>query len=203
MHIRSANQQDSSRLADLVWASASKNLAALFNVGASKPSQAYLQYAFQRLQGQYGYGNHWVLESEQQVVASISAWHSTLTDDFYQASLKSVVEFFGLASFDVIKRSELIAQLIPKPLQHEWCIGHLAVLPHYQRKGIASLMLDFMSELAIKHDKTELSLDVEEANTVALAFYQHHGFAPQGKTMVSPQSAALGLGTHLHLTKKV
>lgn len=87
MLIRKAREKDARVLAELVYTAAPRSLSALFDVAPTLNCQGYFAQTFQRESGQYGFGNHWVVEAESQVVAAVTAWHSELSENFHHASL--------------------------------------------------------------------------------------------------------------------
>jgi ribosomal protein S18 acetylase RimI-like enzyme len=59
-------------------------------------------------------------------------------------------------------------------------LGQLYVRPQHQGKGIGGMLLDEI--LASFPDAESVRLEVEEANTRAVTFYQAHGFSHAGDT---------------------
>ena len=59
-------------------------------------------------------------------------------------------------------------------------LNQLYVHPSCQRQGIGRALLEEV-EASFPEART-LRLEVEEANTVAIAFYRSNGFLPTGKT---------------------
>ncbi|WP_340677201.1 GNAT family N-acetyltransferase [Paraglaciecola sp.] len=204
MIIRQAHQQGISVLAELIYASGPQAFDALFTFNNNDNPQDFLLSALQHKDGQYGFANHWLALKNDKILASVSAWHTELNSDFHQATMRSVVEHFGLEqSIDVVARSQVVKHFIPAPQAHEWCIGHLAVLPQYQRQGIASQLLQFMGALALQKGKSTLSLDVSQDNLSAIQFYQQLGFNIETTSALSPEMQRLGLTRHLHLSKLI
>lgn len=202
MDIRQAKQSDSNGLASLIFSSAPTILSAVFDVDDEYSAMNFLQTGLLSAEGQYGYANHWVCEINNQIVGCLSAWHSDLPDSFHQATLSCLATFYGMShALPVVQASQALQDCIPKPTRHEWCIGHFAVLPEYQKQGVGSALLKLMHEQALSSGKLALSLDVDSANTQAIDFYLKQGFVQQNKSAVSPRMESLGVGSHLHLSK--
>jgi ribosomal protein S18 acetylase RimI-like enzyme len=204
MIIRPACQQDISLLAELIYASGSQVLESVFRFNNQHNPQDFLLSALQYKEGQYGFANHWLALKNDKILAVVCAWHTELNSDFHQATVNSVVEYFGLEhSIDVIARSQVVKHFIPTPQPHEWCIGHLAVLPKYQRQGVASQLLQFMGELALQKGKSTLSLDVSQDNHSAIQFYQQLGFNIVTTSELTTEMQHLGFTRHLHMCKLI
>lgn len=202
MLIRKARQQDALLLSQLIYASGSQVLDTVF--GQQPICQDFLHSALQQADGQYGFNNHWLAVDGDKVLGSISAWHHELGEQFHQASLKRVIDYYGIEQgLDVIARSQILRQFIPPPQAEEWCIGHLAVFAPHQRQGVASQLLSYMAKAAIKHHKTLLSLDVGQDNQGATAFYLRHGFSVTACSELTPDMQQLGFSRHLHLQKSL
>lgn len=202
MQIRQANQGDAITLGALIYSSAPVALAATFDINDELSAVNFLQTSLKQADGQYGYGNHWVAEINNLVVGCLSAWRSNLPNSFHQATLSNLTTFYGIAhALSVVQVSQALQDCIPKPKKHEFCIGHFAVLPQYQRQGIASALLKFAGKQALSFGKTTLGLDVESTNSQAIDFYLGQGFVQYNETEISPRMQALGIGRHLHLSK--
>mgnify|MGYP003647649043 CR=1 FL=1 len=204
MIIRGACQHDAPQLAALIYASGPVLIESVFGFDQQHTAQDFLLSAASHEFGQYGFANHFVAVENEQVLGSVCAWHTELSASFQQASLHSVVTYYGLERcLEVVSRSQIIKHFIPPPQAHEWCIGHLAVLTQYQRQGIATQLLQFMAGLAEKNGKTMLSLDVSTDNQSAIEFYKQQGFSLQSTSELTLEMQDLGFATHLHLHKKL
>lgn len=202
MKLRHANQGDASTLAQLVFSSAPVPLAATFDINHELSALNFLDSNLLSADGQYGYGNHWVAEIDNHVVGCLSAWHSDLPDSFHQATLTNLAVFYGVThALSVVQASQVLQDCIPKPKKNEWCFGHFAVLEQYQKQGVGSALLKLMHKQALTYGKLALSLDVDACNTQATNFYLRRGFVQKSESGVSPRMHALGIGSHLHLSK--
>jgi ribosomal-protein-alanine N-acetyltransferase len=63
---------------------------------------------------------------------------------------------------------------------NEGHITNIAVHPDYQRKGIASLLLEDFLSLAKEYEMSFLTLEVRKSNLPAQKLYQKYGFAIAG-----------------------
>ncbi|NCP65114.1 MAG: GNAT family N-acetyltransferase [Paraglaciecola sp.] len=204
MLIRPAQAADSERLGELIFSSAAHSLTALFTLDPKHSAKDFLHQALRQAEGQYGYANHWVADDGIHVQGAICAWHDQLSLAFHHATFDSVHRYYGLlGSAEVFKRSQLFARSVPPPQAHECCIGHLAVKPTQQRRGIATMLVHTIAEQAARMDKTHLSLDVESDNQAALAFYAKLGFEIIRESVASAALQQLGIGNYLHLSKAI
>jgi len=204
MKIRRANQADAISLAQLVFSSAPLALSTTFDINDELSALNFLHSNLLTADGQYGYANHWVAEIDNQVVACLSAWHSDLPDSFHQSTLTKLTDFYGIShALSVLRVSQALQDCMSKPKKHEWCIGHYAVLTDFQKQGVGSALLEVMHKQALAFGKLALCLDVESTNIQAIDFYLRRGFIQKSESGVSPNMLALGIGSHLHLSKQL
>jgi ribosomal protein S18 acetylase RimI-like enzyme len=204
MIIRGACQHDAPHLATLIYASGPVLIESVFGFNQQHNAQDFLLSAASHEFGQYGFANHFIAVENEQVLGSVCAWHTELSASFGQATLHSVVQYFGLEhSLEVVARSQVIKHFISPPLNHEWCIGHFAVFPQYRRQGVATRLLQFMTELAENSGKTTLSLHVAAENHSAIQFYQQQGFSLHSTSELTNEMQNLGFVVHKHMQKKL
>lgn len=204
MKIRSANQGDAKTLGQLILSSAPVAIRAIFDINHELSALNFLQTSLSRAGGQYGYDNHWVAEIDHLVVGCLSLWRSDLPDFFHQATLTTLTKFYGIAhTLSVVQASQALQDCIPKPIKTECCIGHFAVLSPYQRRGVATALLQFARKQGLGSGKSVLCLDVESTNSQAINFYLRQGFVQKSKSELSLRMQALGIGRHLHLSKPI
>jgi ribosomal protein S18 acetylase RimI-like enzyme len=201
---RQANQYDAAILAQLIFYSAPVALAATFDINDELSALNYLHANLLTSDGQYGFENHWVAEVDNQVAGCLSIWHSDLPDSFHQATLIKLTRFYGVAhALSVVQASQALQDCIPAPKEHELCIGHFAVLEKYQRRGVATDLLRVAQQKASVCDKSALCLDVESTNSQAINFYLGRGFIQERESGISQRMRTLGIGSHLHFSKKL
>ncbi|MDU0353252.1 GNAT family N-acetyltransferase [Paraglaciecola aquimarina] len=204
MFIRRAKADDADTLAKLIYDSAPQLLSAFFTLNSTFQVRNFLRTSLVCRDGQYGYHNHWVVEQNCQVVGCVSAWHCELSESFHRASLTSISQFYGLENaLLVLQNNHVLQDCTSQPKVNEWCIGHLSVAPQNKRQGVASVLLEQMTCLALEKNKSVICLDVEASNIQAIAFYTALGFVIESETGVTLGMAKLGLGAHLHLSKAI
>lgn len=204
MKVRRATQLDSAILCELIIASGSKSLTAIFDIDAEFNCKSFIASALLEQNGQFGFGNHWIVEKSGIAMGVVSAWHSELDKEFHHATLQSVVRYYGEKhSIGVLARSQIVQTFIPKPTKSQWCIGHLAVLSSFHRQGLGSTLLNFMAEKAILHGRSALTLDVPIDKQSAIDFYLKYGFNIKGYSINSDVMHKAGFAQHVHLQKLI
>jgi len=86
------------------------------------------------------------------------------------------------------------AHAIVRTIEQRWIvvgrrdviIDNLAVGPRWQRRGLATALIDGVAEWARQRGAQQLQLDVWEANAGALRFYEDVGFVTQRRRFARP-----------------
>lgn len=178
--IRLGVASDAAQTTPLILSAAESLLTSIFGHNQNKTAEGYLFHAWQLGGGQYGYNNHWVAETDGEVLGVITSWHSKLGAAFDRATLDSITSYFTLdEAMNVLMRNQTVAVNLTPPDNTELMLGHLAIAPAGQRKGIGTALVDAMHKRAEKLKKRKLVLDVELANVDAIRFYQHVGFSEE------------------------
>ncbi len=198
--INTATISDADTLAELILESGYDNLVTLFESPDSPRVLDYLKYALTFAHGQFGYTHHQVVRSEGRVVACGSYWSSEITNVFRQATLKSLLDFYGVATTqEILTRSEKLAQLIPAPETDSLGLGHIAVAAGHRRQGWSGELLSHFAELAKALGKHRLTLDVSAENEHAILAYQKFGFTLQETTVQYQRVSGNPFKPHVHM----
>lgn len=206
MRIRPAQSGDATIAAQLIFGSARNSLNALFDLPSEKAIVEFLIQAFLSPLGQFGYGNHWVVEkaSSAKPVALGCCWTSAMGVGFHSATLLGMQDYLGGdKALQIVQRSSLLTEIVTPPSDTELCIGHLGVLPQRQRQGAASLLVEHFVSLAKQLGKSQISLDVEESNQTAIAFYLSQGFVQVYVKTPSAVAQSFGFTPHIHMLLSV
>ncbi|MFT4937982.1 MAG: GNAT superfamily N-acetyltransferase [Paraglaciecola sp.] len=200
MVIRQAQAQDTTAASELIFSSAATLLARMFNVTADLNALGFLTNAFSQQDGQYGFANHWVIESDDQPVAIACGWHCELPEVFHRATIQSMTNYYGIEhTLEVVQRCQVLKSIFTAPQKDDWCIGHFAVSVQHQRQGLGTRLMTQMRELALEAGKKNLTLDVESANQAAQLFYQSLGFQMAKKQLAGQQISGSGIATYSHM----
>jgi ribosomal protein S18 acetylase RimI-like enzyme len=179
--LRPARAEDAHEAVPLLYSAGERLLREIFGDGDKRVTLSFLQHAWLHQYGQYGYANHWVACENYHPVGLITCWHDELADDFDHQTLVSITDFFGTQSaLNIIERSQPFSAALHSPQPSELGIGHVAVHPDFQHRGIATMLMRSMEDEARTRDKKALVLDVENDNHLAFAFYRHLGYQQAG-----------------------
>lgn len=188
----------------LILSSAPEALPRLFNQQTARQqysAQTFLQQAFLQQQGQFGFGNHWVIEMKGKLAAIGCVWQREMGAEYVQATLKSMTEYYqGPDVLDVLQRCQSLQHVFARPTADEACIGHLGVAASFQRQGLCSELLGHLAAIALDLDKQYLTLDVKQDNLSAISCYQKFGFTAERTTV---DNSPMNLGTYMHMRKKL
>jgi ribosomal protein S18 acetylase RimI-like enzyme len=177
IEIRQGLASDAAQTTPLILNAAQSLLTSIFGHNKNKTADGYLSHAWELGGGQYGFNNHWVACSGDEVLGVVTAWHSKLGAAFDRATLDSITSYFTLdEAMTVLMRNQTVAVNLTPPTNTELMIGHLSVEESARRTGVGSMLIDAMHERAKKLNKRKLVLDVEVSNVSAIRFYQHHEF---------------------------
>ena len=177
IEIRQGVASDAAQTTPLILNAAQSLLTSIFGHNKNKTADGYLAHAWELGGGQYGFNNHWVACSGDEVLGVVTAWHSKLGAAFDRATLDSITSYFTLdEAMTVLMRNQTVAVNLTPPTNTELMIGHLSVEESARRTGVGSMLVDAIHSRAEKLKKRKLVLDVEVSNVSAIRFYQHHNF---------------------------
>lgn len=180
IEIRQGVASDAAQTTPLILSAAQSLLTSIFGHNKNKTADGYLSHAWKLGGGQYGFNNHWVACSGDEVLGVVTAWHSKLGAAFDRATLDSITSYFTLdEAMTVLMRNQTVAINLTPPTNTELMIGHLSVEESARRTGVGSMLMDAMQARAEKLKKRKLVLDVEVSNVSAIRFYQHHDFVEE------------------------
>jgi ribosomal-protein-alanine N-acetyltransferase len=74
----------------------------------------------------------------------------------------------------------LVGYVINSRYVDAWHVMNVAVDPDYQRRGIATLLLERVFELTADDDRRGYTLEVRVSNAGAIQLYERLGFEPRG-----------------------
>lgn len=188
----------------LILSSAPEALPRLFSQQTAQQqysAQSFLQQAFLQQQGQFGFGNHWVIEVKGNLAAIGCVWEREMGEEYVQATLQSMTQYYqGPDVLDVIQRCQSLQHVFARPIADEACIGHIGVAEPFQRQGLCSELLSHLAARALDLGKQSLTLDVKQDNVSAISCYQKFGFTAQRTTL---DNSSMNLGTYIHMRKKL
>lgn len=77
------------------------------------------------------------------------------------------------------------------------------MLAKYQGQGVAANLLRFAQQKALTFGKSDLYLDVKSTNLQAIDFYLGRRFKQESESGICQRMQTLGIGSHLHFSKKL
>ena len=178
--IRQGVASDAAQTTPLILNAAQSLLTSIFGQNKNKTAEGYLSHAWELGGGQYGFKNHWVACSGDEVLGVVTSWYSKLGATFDRATLDSITSYFTLdEAMTVLMRNQTVAINLTPPTNTELMIGHLSVEESARRTGVGTILVDAMQARAEKLNKRKVVLDVEVSNVPAIRFYQRHSFVEE------------------------
>ena len=151
IEIRQGVASDAAQTTPLILSAAQSLLTSIFGHNKNKTADGYLSHAWKLGGGQYGFNNHWVACSGDEVLGVVTAWHSKLGAAFDRATLDSITSYFTLdEAMTVLMRNQTVAINLTPPTNTELMIGHLSVEESARRTGVGSMLMDAMQARAEK-----------------------------------------------------
>ncbi|MFT6268131.1 MAG: ribosomal protein S18 acetylase RimI-like enzyme [Alphaproteobacteria bacterium] len=173
--LRWASIADGQPLSSLIFSSAPVLLPYLFKGRAQ--ALDYIFKASQRSDGQYSAARHQIACEGSNVLGSITLWDNNLPQSFHSHTLQSLSDFLGPNQIaHLVITNERIKKVFLAPLDHQLCVGHLAVIEKYRGMGVGKKLIAHAIVQAKLRDKTQLILDVDSNNDDAVSFYLGLGF---------------------------
>lgn len=183
--LRNGEASDAEELCDLIFSTAPVLLPYLF--GNANQANDYIKQALTREDGQYSAVRHRVAYEQQKVLGCIAIWTNSLPSSFYWHTELSLTELLTPEQVLHIARvNHLIAEVFSAPTKDQICIGHFAVSPELQGRGIGKKLLSYAFQEARRENKKQLVLDVDINNEDAVNFYIGMGFVLVSETDFKP-----------------
>ncbi|WP_339899157.1 GNAT family N-acetyltransferase [Paraglaciecola polaris] len=200
--VRRANADDISDAVALVLSSAPVALERLFSQQTEHNNyhaKSFLIRAFAQKAGQFGYGNHWVIEIDNKIAAIGCGWQFEMGEAYVKATLESMTSYYqGADVLEVLHRCQALQPVFARPAADELCVGHIGVAEAFQRQGLCSQLLAHLESTAYTLGKRKLTLDVKQDNAGAIDCYQQFGFE---LVRITQDTSIMSLGTYVHMCK--
>lgn len=176
--IRPARADDVDAALPLIYSSGPLVWDFLFGDGSTKSAMPYLRKAWLSGKGVAGYQWHWVAESDQQVVASISVYSGLEYSKLSNQTAWQVLRYFGLGSVARIgKMLQFGKHLMPAPAKNIDYVANFGVAPVLRGQGLGLVMLEHFRARAVARGKQHYELDVATNNPRAQVLYERFGMA--------------------------
>jgi len=202
MNIRQGLVTDSANLCELILSSAPVLLPYLFK--GEQAVKAFIEQAAQQDNGQFSANMHYVIEpskndnSNLQICACMTLWHAQLGDAFQLATLKCLQQYLLESQIQhLLITNPLLSRVFQSPLEHELCVGHLAVHENFKGQGLGKKLIAHAIKQAKILNKSCVILDVDKDNDEALSFYLACGFMLSKDSFFEPTQQTF---SRLHYT---
>lgn len=191
--IRPAVAADLEAAVPLIYSSGPLVWDCLMGDGSAESALPYLTAAWSSGLGLAGYSVHWVLESPDGVVATVSVLSRA---EYWRADrqmARQVLQYFGWRLPARLPRLLRISRkLLPPPNTGSDYLANLGVAEAYRGRGFGRALLCFFAERAAARGQRFLELDVALNNPRAEALYRAVGMQ-QISEQHDPYFAAKGV----------
>lgn len=177
-HIRAARAHDAQTVAPLIYSSGPKAFEFIFSNGQPLTCVDFLQDAFKKSQGLFSYRHHYVVESNNKVVAVIGNFTQASMANTQWATALHILKFMGLFSGlrSMVRGLIFENKLVKAPLKDCFYIAHVGVSADFRSQGIGEYMIAFVQEKAQTQGFKKLALDVSVINSRAQILYERLNF---------------------------
>ena len=174
--IRRATPDDARFVPPLIYSSGPAAFDFVFEHPTRGGAQGFLEYAFTRERGEFGYRNHTVADLDGEVIGVGAAWSGDAAWGEMSAIVMQIIRTYGSGAPGVIRRGLQLESALPPPKKDMQYIGHLGVAPDARSKGVGSQMIELFLEEGRRRGKSKAVLDVSVENHEAQRLYERLGF---------------------------
>lgn len=194
IEIRAARPEDAEAAAPLIYSSGPAAFDYIFAHRTKVDAISFLKKAFVHLDGEFGYGNHFVCVCDGRIVGAGAGFTGNDMKGNLIAMLRSILPCYGIVqTIAIAQRGTQLEHLIPPPKGDDYCIAHLGVDPALRGSGIGSKLIRFLLDRAESRGLTSAFLDVSVENPRAEALYTRMGFdvVAENKSNLSNETATV------------
>jgi ribosomal protein S18 acetylase RimI-like enzyme len=171
--IRKAHVADSKTIAACLFLAMEEILYKFIREQNPDKAEELMLYFVGKENNQYSYQNCWVAEDDLKVVAAINLYDGARLAELRQP----VIEYVRSNHNDEFDPED-------ETQAGEYYIDSLGVDPYQHRKGIGTMLLQFIIDEYVDKQKKTLGLLVDEANPNAKKLYIKLGFKPVGTKII-------------------
>ncbi|MGX7024114.1 GNAT family N-acetyltransferase [Vagococcus hydrophili] len=176
--IRSAEPKDAAQAMDLVMIVLRDMELEVFNKLSEEKVKELLVKAFVKEPDyRYGFNNAIVKEINGQVAGVAFGYPDHLEKGIDDAFINLLQENDLSEEYKLFHDEETF--------KDEWYLDTLVTSPDFRGKGVARELLDSLPDLAKKHNRTKLGLNVDKVNDSARRIYLNNGFEKVGQIDIS------------------
>lgn len=147
--------------------------------GAAQPvaAQDFLSFAFGDGAGEFGYRNHIVAISGEQILGIGACFSGDTALSFTLTAARQILSFYGwLHGWAVIRKGLQMEHIVQPPMGALHYIAHLGIAPEWRGRGVGAQLIRYLLELGQQAGRTLAALDVAVTNPRAQALYERLGF---------------------------
>lgn len=197
LDIRPARPEDAEAAVPLIYSSGPAAFDFVFSHNTKTNALDFLRRAFRRKPSEFGYGMHYVVELDGDVVGAGGHFSGDDALSFSLHALRNIIGCYGpIAGAAVIRRGLQIEQIVKLPARGEHYIAHLGVTPDLQSRGVGRKLVEFLLNEGRKLGRRKASLDVSCENPRAQALYERMGFVVTEEIPSNLQNAAGRVPAH-------
>ncbi|TGM53263.1 GNAT family N-acetyltransferase [Leptospira adleri] len=171
--IRPAEAKDVDTIVPLIYSSGPAAWDYVFTQGSKTPFD-FLRTSFIKRGNTISYKNHYVAESDGEVVGSIMSYRQPSFLLLNGGTALRIVSVYGFAAPKVMARGLVTEGMIRPPKSGRLYLGHIAVSEKHRGKEIGKNLIRFMAKEFPRFQT--LSLDVSQKNDAAIRLYNGLGF---------------------------
>jgi ribosomal protein S18 acetylase RimI-like enzyme len=177
MQIRPAGPEDADAAVPLIYSSGPAAFDYVFHVPGRATARDFLRRAFVDGAGEFGFRNHVVGISGDEVIAAGAAWSGRSNLRFAVAAARQIFVVYGLAAgAGVVSRGLQVESIIQPPRRDCCYVAHLGVRAELRGRGHGESLVRHLLAWGRRQGLTHAALDVAVTNPRAQALYERMGF---------------------------
>ena len=177
INIRPCKPNDVNEATPLMYSSGPEAFRYVFSISEKNQVLSFLSYAFQNGNGEFGYKDHFIAESNGVTLGLVGYRKSNDNLKYTVVAAKQIFSYFGFINgLKVITRGLTFEKTVPPPKKGLICLHNFAVNEESRGMGIGSKMIDFIIAKAKTDNYNGLCLDVAATNPKAKQLYLKKGF---------------------------
>ncbi len=172
--IRIAEPKDASEAIDLVMIVLKDMELDIFNkLSEQKVKELLVEAYINEPDYRYGFNNALVKEINGKVAGIAFGYPDHLEENIDDAFINLLLNNNLSEEYKLFNDEETF--------KNEWYLDTLVTSPDFRGKGVARELLDALPDLAKKHSRTKLGLNVDKINDNARRIYLNNGFEKVGQ----------------------
>lgn len=182
IQFRNCQPSDVNEVIPLMYSAGPEAFRYVFSVDYQDQVIDFLYFAFCQGNGEFGYKDHQVGISNNNIVALVGRRSPKDNFSYTLTAIKQIFSFYGtFKGLKVILRGLRFEAIVTPPTKHVICLHNLAVADEQQGNGIGQQVIQHFIEQERLKGTSTVCLDVAETNPRAKVLYQRLGFVERHK----------------------